>query len=85
VTSVAYLADDIIANDVMTRMTRLGLLYVYKGHWEDVYSPVPTSCILSTPVLNPSDWSPHPSSWLPLRAERDLPLSERSLSLVETC
>jgi hypothetical protein len=47
VTSVAYLSDDIIADDVMTRMTRLGLLYVYKGHWEDVYSPVPTSC---TPI-----------------------------------
>jgi hypothetical protein len=35
VTSVAYLSDDIIANDVMTRMTRLGLFYVYKEHWED--------------------------------------------------
>ena len=45
-TSVTYLFDDIIADDVMTRMTRLGVLYVYKGHWEDVYSPVPTSCTL---------------------------------------
>jgi hypothetical protein len=36
VTSVAYLSDDIIADDVMTRMTRLQYLAYIKGHWEDV-------------------------------------------------
>jgi hypothetical protein len=63
VTSVAYLSDDIITNDVMTHRTRLGLRYVYKGHWEDVYSPVPTSCtsidshleslVIGLPILAP--------------------------------
>jgi hypothetical protein len=74
VTSVTYLSDDIIADDVMTRMTRLGILYVYKGHWEDVYSPVPTlSSLLSTPRLYSCWLSPTLSSELPLQAERATP------------
>ena len=73
-TSVAYLSDDIIANDVMTRMTRLGLVYVYKGYWEDAFSPVPTlSSVLSTPRLYSCWLSPTLSSELPLQAERATP------------
>jgi hypothetical protein len=74
VTSVAYLFDDIIADDVMTRMTQLGIFYVYKGHWEDVYSPVPTlSPVLLTPRLYSCWLSPTLSSELPLQAERAIP------------
>jgi hypothetical protein len=74
VTSVAYLPDDIITNDVMTRMTRPGLFYVYKEYWEDTYSPVPTlSTVLSTPRLYSCWLSPTLSSELPLQAERATP------------
>jgi hypothetical protein len=56
-------------------MTRL-VLYVYKGHWEDVYSPVPTSltCIDPEPVLVIElGFPPVYSSELPLQAERATP------------
>jgi hypothetical protein len=50
------------------------VLYVYKGHWEDAYSPVPTwSSVLSTPRLYSCWPSSTLSSELPLQAERATP------------
>jgi hypothetical protein len=50
------------------------VLSVYKGHWEDAYSPVPTlSSVLSTPCLYSCWLSPTLSSELPLQAERANP------------
>jgi hypothetical protein len=70
----------------MTQYDSTPVLYVYKGHWEDVSSPSSHFVsYTSTYLWITSDWLPHPSSWLPLCAERDSTLSERSLSLVETC
>jgi hypothetical protein len=84
VTSVAYLSDDIITNDVMTRGTRLGLVYVYKGHWEDVYSPVPTlSSLLSTPYTVVG-FPPHCPQSYPCRL-KGLLLIWALLLLVRTC
>jgi hypothetical protein len=55
-------------------MTRLELVYVYKGYWEDAYSPVPTlSSVLSTSRLYSCWLSPTLSSELPLQAERAIP------------
>ena len=76
--SVAYLSDDIIANDVMTHMTRLELVYVYKGHWEDVYSPVPTLSLVPYRLVLRSTitvvgFPLYCSSELPLQAERATP------------
>jgi hypothetical protein len=60
--------------------------YVYKEDCRGHCSPSSYFVLYSIDSsLNPSDWFPHPSSWLPLHAERDSPLSEGSLSLVETC
>ena len=87
VTSVAYLSDDIIANDVMTRMTRLRLVYVYKGHWEDTYSPVPTLSPVTRPrsTSNRAWFSPSlfPQSY-PCRL-KGLLLIWALLLLVRTC
>jgi hypothetical protein len=53
------------------------VLYVYKGHWEDTYSPVPTSCTpidqYSDPAITVVGFPPHCSSELPLQAERATP------------
>jgi hypothetical protein len=38
----------------MTQYDSTIVRYVYKGHWEDGYSPVPTSCRLSTLVPDPT-------------------------------
>jgi hypothetical protein len=57
-------------------MTWLGLVYVYKGHWEDAYFPSSYffTCIDPEPVLVIElGFPPVYSSELPLQAERAIP------------
>jgi hypothetical protein len=73
VTSVTYLSDDIIADDVMTR---LGLFYVYKEHREDVSflsSYFLYSHRLRSLLVIELGFPPVYSSELPLQAERAIP------------
>jgi hypothetical protein len=77
VTSVAYLYNDIITNDVMTRYDSTLVLYVYKGPREDAVSPQFPLPVRYRLVLRSTitvvGFPPHCPSELPLQAERATP------------